>query len=218
MHENIDKSHAYRVRAVRGGETPVVERYIDNFDGTVTDNATLLMWQKCSLGEIYDADSNECMGNQSWITWEDALRQCEESTFADYDDWRLPNKNELQSLVDYSVFAPAIDSQFFTDLEYCNLNSCLYWTSTTQFDDNSFGSYALYVGFGYGTSCGLQKNDMIGAMARAVRSLFKADGDKDGDVDGSDLYNLHEYLAQNEFDNETVQQFIETFAKQYGTE
>lgn len=52
------------VIAVRGGETlPKHNRYIDNGDGTVTDNVTCLQWQKTNLNDDDDIDSNE------YFTW-----------------------------------------------------------------------------------------------------------------------------------------------------
>ncbi|MBF0238256.1 MAG: DUF1566 domain-containing protein [SAR324 cluster bacterium] len=54
-------------------------------------------------------------------------------------DWRLPNRNELQSLVDYSKSNPAIDTTAFS-----NTNSSYYWSSTA----NAYStSNAWYVNF-----------------------------------------------------------------------
>ena len=76
--------------------------FIDNGDGTITDTVTGLMWQKATAPGTY--------------TWEQALTYCENLTLAgDYSDWRLPNRNELQSIVDYSRYNPAIDTTFFPD-------------------------------------------------------------------------------------------------------
>ena len=98
------------VRAVRGGTSYGINDFVDNGDGTVTDHATGLMWQQADSG--------------SGMDWEDALAYAEDSTMADYDDWRLPNIKELQSIVDYSRSpsagdadnqGPAIDTDFFRD-------------------------------------------------------------------------------------------------------
>jgi|GEM_PF-1287950 len=42
--------------------------YTDNRDGTVTDNASGLVWQKCSQGQVYKRDSNDCQGFQRGAT------------------------------------------------------------------------------------------------------------------------------------------------------
>ena len=57
-------------------------------------------------------------------------------------DWRLPNRNELQSIVDYSLYNPAIDTIYFPDTVASD-----YWSSTTSAD---YTSYAWLVGFNYG--------------------------------------------------------------------
>lgn len=70
-------------------------------------------------------------GEGGRMTWEAALTHCENLDLADHNDWRLPNRNELQSLSDYQGFRPAIDSTAFPgvvlDLADCsklNLGLC----------------------------------------------------------------------------------------------
>jgi len=66
----------------------------------VTDNATGLIWQDDINATVYTA------------TWQGAIDYCESLTLGGYDDWRLPNINELLSIVDYSKFRPAIKDGF----------------------------------------------------------------------------------------------------------
>jgi hypothetical protein len=94
------------VRAVRGGVLPPKHhRYIDNGDGTVTDNVTCLQWQQASM----DADDD---GYPDAPDWEGALSAAEQLTLGGYADWRLPNINELLSLLDYSRSSPNLDPVF----------------------------------------------------------------------------------------------------------
>ena len=76
------------VRLVRGNTSYGQNAYVDNGNGTITDNATGLMWLQ--------ADSGSAM------SWQDALAYAEASTASGYSDWRLPNAKELQSIVDYT--------------------------------------------------------------------------------------------------------------------
>lgn len=101
---------------------------VDNSDGTVTDTATGLMWQQAEAGAM---------------RWAAALVYCETLDFANHDDWRLPNRNELQSIVDYEEYNPSIDTVFFPGAV-----SSAYWSSTTYVDD---AGYAWSVDFNYGT-------------------------------------------------------------------
>jgi hypothetical protein len=119
-----DKSWSWYVRAVRGGQCS--SRFINNGDGTVTDISTGLMWQQETAGTM---------------VWGPAITYCEDLSLAGYDDWRLPNINELQSLVDYSKTSPAIDTSLFPDTVCSN-----YWSSTTD----AYIHYVWRVDFNYG--------------------------------------------------------------------
>ncbi|WP_117233961.1 DUF1566 domain-containing protein [Vibrio maerlii] len=123
------------VRAVRSTTTLYDMEYVDNQDQTVTDKSTGLMWAKNDSGERMD--------------WVEALEYANNSTLANYDDWRLPNAKELQSLVDYEkTELPAINTEYFevTPAKFITQEDSYYfWTSTTQGD---FKHTAVYVAFG----------------------------------------------------------------------
>src|SRR4029453_5231097 len=59
------------------------------------------------------------------LPWCQALRYCESLTLAGYDDWRLPNIRELQSIVDHGRFSPALDPVFRTWVS-------VHWSSTSN--------------------------------------------------------------------------------------
>ncbi len=116
--------------------------FVDNGDGTITDSATGLMWQMADDGQTRD--------------WEEALSYAESLELGGYDDWRLPNVKELQSIVDYTkspetTGTPAIDDLFVLseiidpDGEE---NYGFYWTSTTHQDGRNTADSASYVAFG----------------------------------------------------------------------
>lgn len=97
-------------------------RFADNSNGTVTDNLTGLIWLKNANG----------FGKR---TWAQALADCEtlntgEKGLSDGSvegDWRLPNVNELGSLIDCSQFDPAL----FAGHPFSAVQSAFYWSSTT---------------------------------------------------------------------------------------
>ena len=70
-------------------------RFYDCGDGTVIDVATGLMWFKETAAPPsgYDPD------DEGRVTWQQALKYCEELEFAGYEDWRLPNLIELLSIM-----------------------------------------------------------------------------------------------------------------------
>jgi len=96
--------------------------YTVNNDSTVIDNNTGLMWQQCSLG----LSGSACeIGSITTFTWNQALAAANSNTASGYSDWRLPNKNELASLVDYSCrFRPINDTVFPAS------TASAYWSST----------------------------------------------------------------------------------------
>ncbi|MBK1695464.1 hypothetical protein CKO09_12055 [Chromatium weissei] len=114
------------VRLVRGGQS--FNTFIDNGDGTVTQSNTGLMWAKCSEGQI----DIGCTGNTTTMDWSDALTVANNSMLGGYSDWRLPNVKELQALVDYNRYDPAIDSHYFP-----NTPSSLWFWSNSPYADYS---------------------------------------------------------------------------------
>lgn len=125
------------VRAVRGDENASINDFVDNGDGTITDEATDLMWMQ--------ADSS--MG----MEWEDALVYAENFSYGGYDDWRLPDVKELQSIVDYSGVYPAIDHNYFTTTALEENEFYYFWTNTSAYFSTELPEYgyAWYVAFGY---------------------------------------------------------------------
>jgi len=106
-------------------------RFTDNGDGTVTDNLTRLMWTR---------DAQLIQGTMDWQV---ALDACNDLVYAGYEDWRLPNLRELQSLIDYENKNPALPLGH----PFTNQLSTDYWSSTSA----AFNpSYAWVVGFSGG--------------------------------------------------------------------
>jgi hypothetical protein len=99
--------------------------YTDHGNGTVTDDNTGLMWQKCSIGQNNDAS---CSGAATTYNWLSSQNACSALSLGGYTDWRLPAKKELMSLVDYGIGdpGPTITGTFFP-----NTDSSKYWSSTT---------------------------------------------------------------------------------------
>ncbi|QFY89514.1 DUF1566 domain-containing protein [Magnetovirga frankeli] len=129
------------VRYVRGNTDYAENALIDNKDGTISDQATGLMWLQ--------ADSGQAM------TWQEALAWAEGLEYGGHDDWRLPNAKELQSLVDYNrapdVTGTAAIDPLFTSSTISNEGGALdypfYWTGTTHVE-NGAGDHAVYLSFG----------------------------------------------------------------------
>jgi hypothetical protein len=111
----------------------------DNINGTITDNLTGLLWQKCNAG--LDSNSSNCStGISNTYKWTDAINYCEGLLLGNRSDWRLPNIFELRSIVDYENYKnPSIDSNYFP-----NSLSNDYWSSTTVSQNTSFSWYIFF--------------------------------------------------------------------------
>ncbi len=131
-------------RYVSGNTDYGTNDFVDNGDGTITDLSTGLMWQKSDDGVTRN--------------WEEALEYSENLTLSEYDDWRLPNAKELQSLVDYNKAPDATDSENIgpaidTIFEITNIGSeqepeyGYFWANTTHLDGPAPGN-AIYISFG----------------------------------------------------------------------
>lgn len=110
--------------------------YQINSDGTVLDLQTNLLWQRCSLGQSWDANTSTCIGTASTHTWQQALALT--SNLAGFTDWRLPNIKELASLTDLARSNPAINSTIFP-----NTVSSIYWSGSAVAFDGS-GAWTLH--------------------------------------------------------------------------
>ncbi len=100
----------------------------DNTKDVVNDTTTCLMWQ----------DNNESKNITK--TWAKAIDYCESLSLAGFNDWRLPNINELYSIVNSGQINPAIQNVF----EKVDTNSTYYWTSTTFSDSSEFSWYLAF--------------------------------------------------------------------------
>ncbi|MCX6728845.1 MAG: DUF1566 domain-containing protein [Candidatus Saccharibacteria bacterium] len=118
---------------------------------TVLDKKTGLIWMRCALGQTWNG--TDCIGAPQAMFWQTALQTAESTTYAGNSNWRLPNIQELRSLVEESCFLPAINSTIFPNT-YVHLfpnttdatTSGFYWSSTTV---PTFISRAFYQGFGH---------------------------------------------------------------------
>jgi len=140
------------VRCVRGDQA-LTQNFVDNGNGTVTDNNTGLMWQQ---------------GEPGAKTWDSALSYCENLILpsSGYSDWRLPNITELESITDDTVFDPvnhpiAIDTNAFPNANASNY----YWSSTTSAVYPS-GAWLVYFHYGGNYGYGSKDSDMY---VRCVR-------------------------------------------------
>ena len=108
--KSVAKTSKNHVLCVSKGQYDPVTSRFETAEETVTDKESSLMWQKQYV---------------SSRTWNEALSYCEEVSTGSYYDWRLPNKNELASLIDFEKSSGVAS-------ELSVLPAHKFWTSTTS--------------------------------------------------------------------------------------
>ncbi len=107
----------------------VFAAFNDNGNGTVSDSVTGLMWQQSDDGMTR--------------TWEEALDYCENLSPGGHSDWRLPNVRELETLVAWDRYNPAIDTTYFPECR-----SSVYWSSS-PYANYSYYAWSVFFYYGY---------------------------------------------------------------------
>jgi len=107
---------------IQKGVTISNPRFTDNSDGTVKDNLTGLIWLK----------NTRCFGNQTWANSLNSANTlssgvCGLTDGSTAGDWRMPNRFELESLLNMQYEAPALSNSSGTGK----------WTAVTALDEGT---------------------------------------------------------------------------------
>lgn len=118
------------------GEEPAYQE--NNGNGTVTDLNTGLIWQQT--------------GDGTGRAWQEACEYCDSLNLAGHQDWRIPDRRELFSLVDYGVlFPPRINTLF-------DCQESAYWSGSSYADFPELKAWS--VSFAQGTLIDELKNNL----------------------------------------------------------
>lgn len=175
---------------VRGNTSYGINSFVDNGDGTITDQATKLMWKQ--------------KDNAKGVNWEDALAYSEKMEFAGHSDWRLPDAKELQTILDYTrapgtTNSAAIDPVFICSSiinEGGEIDYPYYWSSTTHENNNLGGGNAVYLSFG--RSCGYFMNQWMDVHGAGAQRSDPKTGDPNNYPEGhgpqGDAIRIYNYV------------------------
>lgn len=101
-----------------GQAWPTPRFTVDDTNNCILDNLTGLTWARAPENLKYN--------------WENALKTSNELTLCGFDDWRLPNINELNSLVNSEPMAPATPANWLNDQGFTGMQNSDYWSSTND--------------------------------------------------------------------------------------
>lgn len=105
--ESIFRDTPNGVRLVRGSAGSELNRYSYFNNGIeILDSKTKLIWKRCAEGRAWNGTT--CIGEADAYTPEAALVQASMQT-----GWRLPNRKELVSIIDFSNSAPFTNNEVF---------------------------------------------------------------------------------------------------------
>lgn len=139
------------------------DRYIDNGDGTITDNKSKLMWMQGDSYNFY----------KRFLIFSAAKKfviKVNAESFAGYNDWRMPSKEEAHSLY-YREKEKSIMDKYemplYMDPVFTEGGGYDTWTN------NSRGKITAYVfSFGSGTGGHKEVDDTLDTSVRLVRGTM----------------------------------------------
>jgi len=138
-----NESHCEAGVGEQRASTPTSEFELPR-DGTIIHSRTRLQWAQCALGQSWSRDF--CTGQAQPFNWEnarDAVEQVNQSQeLGGFSDWRLPTREELETIVETCRQAPSINENVFPNTPWAG-----FWTSST---DTAEANQAWFVGFYYG--------------------------------------------------------------------
>jgi len=115
-------------------------------DGTVTDNLTGLVW-------LQNANCKDTVGGvvkgSGFLTWTNALSwsnslasgKCGLTDDSVANQWRLPTRKELQTILDHSQYNPAVPANH----PFSNVQTSSYWSSTTYAYSTTFAWFVILI-------------------------------------------------------------------------
>ncbi|KJU85855.1 protein containing DUF1566 [Candidatus Magnetobacterium bavaricum] len=169
--------------ASRAGVSWPNPRFTDNGNQTVTDNLTGLLWSRDAGTSTW----GNCTGGiKTWQGALDYMTCLNTAGYLGYNDWRLPNRKELMSLISRQMYSPPLPSGHL----FINPWSHEYWSSTTQASDTS-NAWIIHMDEGYVYPSAKVGNNYVwpvrsGQVGDLVALIISKSGTGSGTVTSSD--------------------------------
>jgi len=124
-------------------------RFTDNGDQTITDNLTGLIWTKDATAP----SPAGCGPGTTTITWKDSfdyVKCLNTNNYLGHTDWRLPNRRELKSLLNYSQSSSNFMGSWLNSQGFNNVMGYYYCSSSSVADNPRF-VWEIEMSYGYVT-------------------------------------------------------------------
>lgn len=134
-------------------------RFTDNGDQTMTDMLTGLIWTK---------NANPAAGTKTWQGALDYIKSLNKDNYLGHSDWRLPNINEMKSLIDKGQ---TNQSTWLNTQGFYNVRADFYWSGSTV-------AYSPYVAWyvrmtaGYVGNYGKNSNFYVWPVRSSQSEIF----------------------------------------------
>ena len=112
-------------------------------DGVATDTKTGFMWLRFAYGQHWE--NGTVAGDAKALNWNNAMdipQEFNQQGYAGYNDWRVPNIDELRTLVDKVKGKEGnyIDTDVFPK------SDLWFWSSSTNTDSSNYAWYVSFYG------------------------------------------------------------------------
>ena len=131
-------------------------RFTDNGDGTVKDNLTELIWLKNADCPNMERNWTAALSDVAQLNTDGTMNSndCGDTSNggSHQTDWRLPNVRELQSLIHYGYYSPALPNtagtgQWSEGDPFTGVQSSYYWSATT-YENGTNNAWYVYMSDG----------------------------------------------------------------------
>ena len=91
----------------------------------VRDVRNNITWYRCTLGQVWNSDTKTCSGETVRLSQDESSIAVQQAEHQLGGQWRLPTKDELESLICVECAPPKIRQKYFPNIE-----REAYWSGT----------------------------------------------------------------------------------------
>ena len=119
----------------------------------VRDVRNNITWYRCTLGQVWDIDTKTCSGETVRLSQDEIIIALQQANQQLGGQWRLPTKDELESLICAECDPPKIRQKYFPNIE-----REAYWSGTkNRWNGQMYWSVNFMTGHAYSRFFSYQK-------------------------------------------------------------